>query len=48
MEPTVAHSGAWALAIIMIVVISWFLYRYLAPKSWHEWASVGVVQAFIT
>ena len=47
MEPTVAHSGAWALAIIMIVVISWFLYRYLAPKSWHEWASVGVVQAFI-
>jgi len=47
MEQNIAHSGAWALAILMIVVISWFLYRYLAPKTWREWASVGVVQAFI-
>tara|TARA_R110002167_G_scaffold196231_2_gene399170 strand:- start:20 stop:685 length:666 start_codon:yes stop_codon:yes gene_type:complete len=47
MEQNIAHSGAWALAIIMIVVISWAFYRYLAPKSWHEWASAGVVQAFI-
>ncbi|KGD66090.1 Isoprenylcysteine carboxyl methyltransferase [Alcanivorax nanhaiticus] len=47
MEQTIQHSGAWALAIIMIVVISWFFYRYVAPKSWHEWASAGVVQAFI-
>ena len=31
----------------MIVVASWFLYRYLAPKSWREWASAGLVQAFI-
>jgi protein-S-isoprenylcysteine O-methyltransferase Ste14 len=31
----------------MIVVASWFLYRYLAPKTWKEWASAGVVQAFI-
>lgn len=31
----------------MIVVVSCFLYRYLAPKTWKEWASVGVVQAFI-
>jgi len=43
MEQTIQHSAAWALAIIMIVVISWFFYRYLAPKSWHEWASAGVV-----
>lgn len=42
-----AHSGAWGLALIMIVVASWFLYRYLAPKSWREWASAGLVQAFI-
>lgn len=33
MQQDFAHSGAWALAIIMIVVISWFLYRYLAPKT---------------
>jgi protein-S-isoprenylcysteine O-methyltransferase Ste14 len=41
------HSGVWALAAIMIVIASWFFYRYLAPKSWHEWAGAGVVQAFI-
>ena len=31
----------------MIVVVSWVLYRYLAPKSWREWAGAGLVQAFI-
>ena len=41
-----AHSGAWGLAIIMVVVASWILYRYLAPKSWREWAGAGLVQAF--
>jgi protein-S-isoprenylcysteine O-methyltransferase Ste14 len=43
----IAHSGAWAVAVIMIVVASWFLYRYLAPKTWREWAGAGLVQAFI-
>ncbi len=42
-----AHSGAWGLALIVTVVASWFLYRYLAPKTWREWASAGVIQAFI-
>jgi protein-S-isoprenylcysteine O-methyltransferase Ste14 len=31
----------------MIVVVSWFFYRYFAPKNWREWASAGLVQAFI-
>lgn len=47
MENNIAHSGAWGLALIMIVLASWLLYRYLAPKTWREWASAGVVQAFI-
>ena len=47
MEEHIAHSGAWGLAIIMIVGISWVFYRYVAPKNWHEWASAGEVQAFI-
>ena len=47
MNENIAHSGAWALAVIMIVVVTWFLYRYLAPKTWHEWANAGLVQAFI-
>lgn len=33
--------------MIVIVVTSWILYRYLAPKTWKEWAGAGVVQAFI-
>jgi len=47
MTEPVAHSGAWAVAIIVIVLVSWMLYRYLAPKTWREWASAGLVQAFI-
>ena len=47
MNENIAHSGVWALAAIMIVIASWVLYRYLAPKTWHEWASAGLVQAFI-
>lgn len=47
MTQDIAHSGAWGLAAIMVVVVSWVLYRYLAPKSWREWGSAGLVQAFI-
>ena len=47
MQDLIAHSGAWALAVIVIVIVSWALYRYLAPKSWREWASAGLVQAFV-
>jgi methanethiol S-methyltransferase len=47
MNLQIAHSGAWALALIMIVVASWLLYKYMAPKTWREWAGAGLVQAFI-
>lgn len=47
MKEATSQSGAWGIAAIMIVVASWFFYRYLAPKSWREWASAGLVQAFI-
>jgi len=47
MKEHFAHSGAWGLAIIMIVVASWLIYRYLAPRNWREWVGTGVVQAFI-
>jgi protein-S-isoprenylcysteine O-methyltransferase Ste14 len=47
MNELAAHSGAWALSLIMIVVVSWIFYRYFAPKTWREWAGAGLVQAFI-
>ena len=47
MKESFSHAGAWGIALIMIVLVSWFFYRYFAPKKWHEWAGAGVVQAFI-
>jgi len=47
MNEQIGHSGVWALAVIMIVVVSWLFYRYFAPKNWREWAGAGLVQAFI-
>lgn len=47
MTETIGHSGAWGIAAIMIVLISWVMYRWLAPRTWREWGSAGVVQAFI-
>jgi hypothetical protein len=41
------HVGVWGLAAIVVVVVSWLMYRYLAPKSWKEWTRAGVLQAFI-
>ena len=47
MSSHIAHSGAWGLAIVMIVIASWVFYRYFAPKGWREWVGAGLVQAFI-
>ena len=47
MTQHIYHSGAWGLAAIMIVAVSWIFYRYFAPKGWREWAVSGLVQAFI-
>ncbi|NOY13374.1 MAG: isoprenylcysteine carboxylmethyltransferase family protein [Deltaproteobacteria bacterium] len=47
MNENIAHSGAWFLAAVMIVIASWIFYRYFAPKTWREWAGAGLVQAFI-
>lgn len=41
------HYGHWGLVVILIVVASWILYRYAAPRHWREWAGAGLVQAFI-
>lgn len=47
MNESINHSGTWGIAIIVIVLLSWFFYRYFAPKNWREWAGAGAVQAFI-
>ena len=47
MEREIEHSGAWIIALFVIVIASWLLYKYLAPKSWREWVGAGLVQGFI-
>lgn len=37
----------WGAAAISIVIVSWFFYRYVVPKSWREWTRAGIVQAFV-
>mgnify|MGYP001594621610 CR=1 FL=1 len=46
MEST-KETGYWQLTILMVVIASWLLYRYVAPRGWKEWSRAGLVQAFI-
>ena len=47
MENVNTLSGHWIVAIVMIVLVGWFLFRYLVPQSWKEWRAAGIVQAFV-
>ena len=47
MERGFEHSGAWIIALFVIVIASWLLYKYLAPKTWREWIGAGLIQGFI-
>jgi hypothetical protein len=31
----------------MVLIVSWILYRYVAPQNWREWSRAGLIQAFI-
>lgn len=42
-----AHYGHWDLVAVVVGVVSWVMYRYVAPQRWREWAGAGLVQAFI-
>lgn len=41
------HVGMWGFAAVVVLMVSWLLYRYLVPESRKEWTRAGVVQAFI-
>jgi hypothetical protein len=47
METEAPPGGTWGLTLVMVVIVSWLLYRYVAPKSWKEWTCASLVQAFI-
>lgn len=40
-------DGVLAYAILMIALVSWGLYHFLASKDWRDWAGAGLLQAFV-
>jgi len=40
-------GGQWGLVVIMIVIGSWVVFKYLVPRSYKEWRNAGLIQAFI-
>lgn len=40
-------NTAWGLAAISIVLVTWVVFRYLAPRRPREWTRAGVFEAFI-
>ncbi len=40
-------GGAWGLTVIMVVIVSWVIYKYLVPRGGREWRNAGLIQAFI-
>ena len=47
MESGAPAGGAWGLTLVIVIIVSWFLYRYVAPQSWREWTRAGLIEAFI-
>ncbi len=42
MSAHIAHSGAWGLAIVMVVIASWVFYRDFAPQGRRDGVGAGV------
>ncbi len=40
-------GGAWIVTIIMVILVTWIVFKYLVPKGYKEWRNIGIVQAFI-
>ncbi len=42
-----ALGGTWIITIIMVIVASWIVFKYLVPVNFKEWRNAGLIQAFI-
>lgn len=40
-------GGAWPLTVIMVVIASWIIFKYLVPRDFKEWRNAGLIQAFV-
>lgn len=39
--------GQWGVALMMITIFSWFIFRFLRPREKREWKNTGIFGAFI-
>ena len=46
METELTLGGMWGFTLLMVIIASWILYRYVAPRNWKEWTRAGLIQAF--
>ncbi len=44
-QPTL--GGTWIITIIMVIIASWIVFKYLVPGNFKEWRNFGLIQAFI-
>lgn len=42
-----ALGGTWIITIIMVIVVSWIVFKYLVPANFKEWRNFDLIQAFI-
>ncbi len=40
-------GGTWIITILMVIIVSWIVYKYLVPRNFREWRNLGLIQAFI-
>lgn len=39
--------GHWGIALVMIVIVTWLVFKYFKPKRKREWKAVGILEAFL-
>jgi len=47
MSENVSLGGTWPITIVMVILVSWIVYKYLVPRNFREWRNLGLIQAFI-
>lgn len=40
-------TGAYGWGLAAVVIVSWFFYLFVAPRTWREWTRAGLVRAFV-
>ena len=39
--------GQWGMALIMVTIFGWLIFRFLRPRGKREWRNTGILGAFL-